>query len=51
MESEALMLDWFTSYLTGRKQCIFNGESSELKHNLWGATGFSVTPITFLNLH
>ena len=26
------MLDWFTSYLTGRKQYVFyNGESSELK--------------------
>ena len=44
------MLNWFKSYLSNRKQCVFlNGESSEVKYITCGVPQGSVLgPLVFL---
>ena len=46
-----VLLKWFKSYLTDRKQYVFyNGESSDLKTHLWCHTWISIGSFT-INLH
>ena len=45
---QGILLDWFISYLTGRKQYVFyNGETSDLKHISCGVPQGSVLSIYF----